>query len=58
MMVLAAGLVLIIAMALAVYRKRRRERFFDPHHQQAFDVLNQSFPDAAERDKPGGKTDA
>ena len=46
MMVLAGGLALILGMALLVYQKRRSKKFFDPHHEQAFEVLARSFPDA------------
>ena len=46
MMVLAAGLAWILGMAFLVYQKRRSKKFFDPHHQQAFEVLAQSFLDA------------
>ncbi len=58
MMVLMAGLALIFGMAFLVYRKRRRERFLDPHHEQAFEVLAQSFPDAVEGNKAEENTDA
>jgi|GEM_PF-3680570 len=32
-MVLAAGLALILGLALLVYQKRRSKKFFDPHHE-------------------------
>jgi hypothetical protein len=45
MMVLLTGLALVFGTALLVYRKRRSAEFFDPHHQQAFELLAQSFPE-------------
>lgn len=48
MTVFFAELALVFGTALLVYGKRRRETFFDPHHEQAFQVLLQSFPAAAE----------
>ena len=48
MIFLLAVFALISGTALLVYRKRRSEKFFDPHHEQAFEVLVQSFPGVAE----------